>query len=151
MVEIRPDFSGGWQLDLAASDSPDLLMELQGASAWQRVLVKQFSVTQLITQTEEMIEVTIKTSIATRTETFVLNGQPEVKSGKRIGELTTRSFWDGVEQVTQTQMKTAKGVTAQIVARRCLEADHQTMIMQVEVNTEDGRQETSRRIFRRLG
>lgn len=144
-----PDFSGTWKLDLKASRLPELLMDMQGMGWAERRVGRMISNTQIITQTETALDIQTQSPLGSRQETLRLDGHPQITTYKRIGEVTLSSCWDGPIQITQTLMNTPKGAVT-VIGRRRLEPDRQTMVIELEVNTEDGRQQIVERVFRRI-
>ncbi len=146
---VVPDFSGTWKLDLKASRLPELLMDMQGMGWAERRAGRLISNTQIITQTEAEIDIQIKSPFGTRQELLRLDGQPQIVTSRRVGEMTLSSYWDGPIQVTRTDMNTPKGAVT-LIGRRRLEPDQQTMVIELEINTEDGRRQIVERVFRRV-
>ncbi len=149
MTAFPPDFSGTWQLDLKASGLPELLLDMQGIGWIERRAGRMMPVTQIILQSPDSLDITNSTPIATRQEQILLNGEPQTKVTKRIGEVVICSYWEGTIQITRSEMNTPKGAVT-VIGRRRLELDQQTMVIELEVTTEDGRQQISERVFRRV-
>lgn len=149
MIASPPNFSGTWRLDLKASSLPELLLDMQGIGWIERQAGRMMPVTQTILQSPNSLDITNTTPIATRQEQILLNGEPQTKVSQRIGEVILCSYWEGSIQITRSEMNTPKGaVTA--IGRRRLEPDQQTMVIEIEVTTEDGRHQISKRVFRRV-
>lgn len=149
MSDSPPNFSGTWQLDSKASQIPELLMELQNASWMERKAASLMSPTQIIVQQADRVDITVKSPLVNRTETLLLNGEPQTKTTRRVGEVVVSSSWEGATLVTHSQMNTPKG-EVKTISRRRLDPDQQTITVELEVIAPDGRQQTTNRVFRRV-
>ncbi|MDX2271863.1 MAG: hypothetical protein NW237_07920 [Cyanobacteriota bacterium] len=151
MAQSSPNFSGVWQLDLKASDSIDEIMKVQGFSGIERNFAAKMAVTQTITQTDQVVTITIKNPANTTTEELKLDGSEENKSTPRMGEVTTRSFWDpsGTALITELDMTTKDGAPAELIIRRYLEDNGNTMVQAMELKLAQGDVLKANRVFRK--
>lgn len=147
----RPSFNGTWLLDLAASDPMDAILEAQGRSRMERMMVKNMSVTQRITQTENQITIVVESIASNQTDTLLLDGTIETKETPRAGTVQTFTVWDsdGKTLVTTVKMKLKDDSPADMIMRRQLIDEGKTMSMKVELHQKDGKVLTANRILRK--
>jgi hypothetical protein len=149
----HPDFTGQWKLDLDASDNMDDFAKSQGASWVEYKLIGNMPVTQIITQSENNITITIENMIKKRTEVMVPNGLIEEKKNEQGNLMKVRSFWseDGSVLVTIIDTKMADEKPGQVVIRRSLSQDGETMFQDIEIVPEKGQRFAAKRVFRKIG
>jgi hypothetical protein len=147
-ASARANFSGTWVLDLDASDSFAPLLESYGVGPAQRRLVDNTQVTQVISQSERALTITVKTPYNTRTEEILLDGTPQSQQGQ-LGSYTATSRWseDGSMIVSEAVLNGQNGESANFTMRRFLEDN--MMIQQMQLQFQDGRIYSVDRVFRK--
>jgi hypothetical protein len=145
----KVDFSGRWELDLAASDSLDEVLKACGVSAIERMFVNTAAVTQVITQTDQEVTIDVISGFYKRTDILLLDGRktPGVDPAGRAVESASSWNADGTAIVTSVWLQPGQ---PPLEMTRTLE-DSQTMYVVDEYAPADGPRLTCRRIYRRIG
>lgn len=145
---VPADFSGTWQLDLAASQSVGPLLELVGAGSLERRLADSVSVTQVIEQSEAQVRVTTEAMGKRSESTWPLDGS-QVRSETRKGQpQVTWLAWDGSALEARSEVTLESGVVRMVV-RRVLEEEGTVMRQSLIVTPPDGATVRADRVFRR--
>lgn len=146
-----PSFAGKWSLDLDASDSMVPIMQALGRSKMEQKMAGNMAVTQTITQTATQMTIFISSTFKKQTEVLLLDGSKETKDTPNMGMVQTYTSLDkdGTTLVTVADMTLKNGDPAQMVMRRQLQDDGQTMLLQNELRLKDGQVLTANRIFRK--
>ncbi|MBT3221519.1 MAG: hypothetical protein HN348_20760 [Proteobacteria bacterium] len=142
------DFSGSWTLSLKESDNLDPLMELTGRNFFERKAAKTLSVTQIIEQTDDTLEVTVKSMMVTMKEVMKTDGSVVESKGRDGTPVTSTTSWEGNELVTHTTAKLKSGEIMPIVFARALSEDGQTMYQIIRYEWE-GQAYELKRVFQR--
>lgn len=140
--------TGEWAVDLAASSSADLLLKEWGASWVERQAASSLPVENHIALHDGRFDLTIDSSLFTRTESFPTDGSWRAGSTKDGAPTRTRCFYDGAALVTVTEV-TRDAATWTLEARRTVEDGGQTMRQHLTLRTPDGRTLSADRVFRR--
>ena len=149
--EDKPDFSGTWVLDLAASESLDALLAAQGKSWPVRKLAGSMQVTQKITQTATTLTIEMEGALADRTEIMKLDGSWENKTAGTTGPGRTRTYWapDGKNLVTESIVTLENGDNATMSAKRTLRDNGKTLVQRISLTLKDGNTLSANRILRK--
>ena len=144
------DLSGRWVLDAAASERVDaalLLMEVPWA---KRKIAEYLDNDCTIQQSGDRLTLTFRNMLGTVEQQLVANGQP-VQTVNPAGLPTSWvSAWEGESLVSVGVARDESGQEGELIERRALSADGQTLTLQLTV-TIDGQSVTIRRVFRRQG
>lgn len=148
MAESAPriDFSGRWELDREASDSLDPVLAAYGVSALERSLICNAPVTQVITQTDTMLEVRVISGWFQHTEQMPTTGQPYqalAMTGKAVESVT---HWNAAGDTLLTEAWPG-GNAKKVTITRTLEAD--SMRVETRYYCQNGEMLTCRRLFHR--
>lgn len=140
--------SGEWTVDLSASTSADLLLKEWGASWVERQAAAALPVENRIAVGDGRFDLTIDSSLFTRSESFPTDGSWRPGTTKDGAPTRTRCFYDGPALVTVTELS-RDGATWTLEARRTVEDGGQTMRQHITLRTPDGRTLSADRVFRR--
>jgi hypothetical protein len=146
-----PSFAGKWSLDIDASDTMVPIMQALGRSKMEQKMAGNMAVTQTITQTVTQMTIAIKSMVKNQTEVLLLDGTKETRDTPNMGMVQTYTSWDkdGKTLVTIADMTLKNGDPAEMVMRRQLQDNGQTMLLQNELRLKDGQVLTANRIFRK--
>ncbi len=143
------DFSGVWELDLGASDSPVPMMEATGASWMERTAAKSMGVTQTITQTSGSVTIAVDSAAHDRLETLPLDGSP-FESVDRHGEpVSSSTKLVGESMVTTSTAKLEDGRKVPVVITRSLQDGGATLVQVVKMEVDPAKPMVMRRVFRK--
>ena len=147
----RPDFTGTWALDKAASDSMDPVFQLQGISWAKRKLGANLDAKQEISQHEDNLVIVFDNLVGNVTQKLYFDGVPRASVNPAGHDATFTSSWsqDGKFLVATGPVKTHDGTTAITTERRSLSPDGRTLTLHVEVALPDGRKAAVNRVFRK--
>lgn len=149
------DFTGTWDLDLAASRSKTLdeIMKLQGLNWAQRMAAGQISVRHCIQQESNLVlRLEIRGPMQSRTETQYLDGRAVMTLNKRGESISTTTAWTngGSRIVTRAPIKTGDGRSGQVFITRWLSEDGKTMYTGTECRLKDEPPVEAIRVFRKV-
>jgi len=148
-LDAHPSFAGAWQLDLAASDSPEELLKAWGASWAERKAAANLSVTQTITQDEGRLSITIHAVVMDSTEVLPLDGGWVASTSKAGEPVRTRTWWAGDDLWTTSEVTRADGSHITLQVDRRLEDNGATMRQRLILVLSDGTQLAADRVFHR--
>lgn len=144
------NFSGVWDLDLTASDPIDEILKAQGKSRFERRVAKSMAVTQSIMQTGDTMSVHIKSIAMDNTQNFPLDNQWRLVDTPKMGKVNMKNYWLEKEFSIATEMQIkANKKPALMRATRKLTDNGNTMILEILLILQDGRQYRANRVFRR--
>jgi len=143
------DFSGVWELDLKASDSPVPMMEATGAPWYERQAAKSMGVTQTITQTAAQVTLQVDSAAHDREETLPLDGSP-FQSTDRHGEpVSSSTTLVGETMVTKSTAKVHDGRRVPVTITRTLEDGGKTLVQVVKMEVDVAKPLVMKRVFRK--
>ena len=153
----QPDdanFSGIWTLDLKASTSLEPLMKQIGASLLERKYATSTKLKATFHQTENVITVATRGPAFALDETLYLDGRTEAGKLNLLGatSLKTRTTWskDHKQLVATHQIKTKQGKEGQLVIKRYLIDEGQTLVVAYNLKlNEDPNQTSARQLWRK--
>jgi hypothetical protein len=146
------DFSGTWVLDLKASDSPDAMLKRMGASAVERKFAASTKLESTYSQSRNLLTITTRAPLFSRTEHLRLDGKPETKTEKRTGPYTIRNAWShhGKELISTSTFRMKDGKNAELTVTRKLADGGNTLVLTQKLKIEgESPQPVVRRIWRR--
>lgn len=144
-------FSGVWNLDLSASDPIDEILKAQGKSRFERRVAKSMSVTQSIIQTSDTMSVHIKSIAMDNTQNFPLDNQWRFVDTPKMGKVNMKNYWleKGFAIATEMQIQANKK-PALMRAIRTLTDNGTTMVLEILLILENGKQYQADRVFRKV-
>jgi hypothetical protein len=146
------DFSGTWVLDLKASDSPEAMLKRMGASAPERKFAASTKLESMYHQSGNLLTITTRGPLFSRTERLRLDGEPETKTEKRTGPYTIRNAWShhGKELISTSTFRTKDGKNAELTVTRKLADGGNTLVLTQRLKIEgEPPQPAMRRTWRR--
>jgi hypothetical protein len=146
------DFSGIWVLDLKASDSPEAMLKRMGASALEQKFAASTKLESTYRQSENLLTITTRGPLFSRTEHLLLDGRPETKAEKRTGPYTIRNAWShhGKELISTSTFRTRDGKNAELTVTRKLADAGNSLVLTQRLKIEgEPPQPVVRRIWRR--
>ena len=143
------DFSGTWVLDLKASDSPEAILKRMGASALERKFAASTKLESPYRQSKNLLTITTRAPLFSRTEHLRLDDVPETKTEKRTGTYTIRNAWShhGKELISTSTFRTRDGKNAELTVARKLVDDGNTLVLAQRLKIEG---EPSHPVVRRI-
>jgi hypothetical protein len=148
-LDAHPSFAGAWQLDLAASESPEELLKAWGTPWAVRKAAANLSVTQTITQDEQRLAITIHAVVMDSTEVLPLDGGWATSTTKEGEPVRTRTWWAGDDLWTTSEVTRADGSHITLQVDRRLEDNGATMRQRLILLLPDGAQLAADRVFHR--
>jgi hypothetical protein len=127
------NFHGTWVLDLKASDSPEPMLKRLGVSALERKLAGSMKLESTYRQSANLLTITTRGLGFSRTEHLRLDGRPEIKTEKRTGPYTIRTWWShhGKELISTSTFRTKDSKNAElIVTRKLAEGGNELVLSQ---------------------
>jgi hypothetical protein len=146
------DFSGTWVLDLKASDSPDAMLKRMGASALERKFAASTKLESTYHQSRNLLTITTRGPLFSRSEHLRLDGAPETKTEKRTGPYTIRIVWSnhGKELISISAFRTKDDKNAELTVTRKLADGGNELVLTQRLKVEgEPPQPVVRRIWRR--
>jgi hypothetical protein len=129
----KPNFSGIWTLDHKASTSLEPLMNQIGASLLERKFAGLIKLKATLHQTEHVLTVATRGPGVALDETLYLDGRTQPSNLNLLGatSLRTRTAWsaDQKELVATHQIKTKQGKEGQLIIKRHLIDQGQTLVV----------------------
>lgn len=148
------DFGGRWKLDLDASRSPELdrIMDIQGASWWEKSLANKTEVYQTITQESNLVlRFEVRSTVKNQTDTLYLDGRTKITTNLHGEAIESHTVWtsDGQALKTTAQIRTAAKKPATLLLIRTLSPDRSAIYVTTELIVETNAPIKAVRIFRR--
>ena len=146
------DFSGTWVLDLKASDSPEPILKRMGTSTLERIFAASTKLESTYRQSKNLLTITTRGPLFSRTEQLRLDGAPEMKTEKTTGPYTIRNAWShhGKELISTSTFRTRDGKNAELTVTRKLADGGNTLVLTQGLKIEGEPPEpVVRRIWRR--
>ena len=141
------DMTGRWELDRAASEDMDtLLQETQELSWLERQLAGSVDVTHVIAQQGATVQVDVVAPAFTSSATLVTDKQWR-DATLRTGPASQRAWWEGEVLVVESKGSLADGTSALYRTERWIEGDD--MFFVLSIDAEDGRSWKVKRVLRR--
>src|SRR6516162_7817407 len=145
----QPNFSGTWTLDLEASTSLEPLMKQIGASLLEQKYVASIRLKATVLQTEHVLTVATRGPGFALDRTLYLDGRTDPNNKQLLGAtaLETITAWsEDQKQLVEThQIKTKQGKEGQLIIKRYLINDGQSMVVAFTVKLNAEPQITSAR------
>ena len=120
----KPDLSGTWTLDLAASTSLDPLMNQIGASLFDRKYAAWTRLTATLNQTEDTLTVATRGLGFALDQTLYLDGRTDTGKLGLLGatSLNAKTAWskDNKQLVETHQIRTKQGKDGNLIIKRYL-------------------------------
>jgi hypothetical protein len=145
----KPDFSGTWTLDLKASTSLEPLMRQIEANLVERHYAASTRLKATLHQTEHVLTIAAHGPGFALDETLYLDGRAQPSNMKLLGatSLNTRTAWskDHKQLVETHQIKTKRGKEGQLIIKRNLIDDGNTLVVDYTLKLNAEPSETSAR------
>lgn len=143
------DLVGSWELDLAASEPVEALMEAGGFGWVERNALAKLPTTQVITVHDGVLEVLIDTPLGDRTERLPLSGEVKTGTSPKGEPWESRTRFDG-DALASTMRVTLPEGTRTFTVRRTLHEDRTVLRQTLVLTLPDGRVLQARRLFRKV-
>jgi hypothetical protein len=145
----KPNFTGAWVLDLQASTSLDPLMTQIGAGFLDRKYAAHTKLKATLDQTADVLTIAAHGPGFALDETLYLDGRTRPSNTKLLGatSLEARTAWskDYTQLVETHQIKTKRGKEGQLIIKRSLIDDGNTLVADYTLKLNAEPNETSAR------
>ncbi len=143
------DLVGSWELDLAASEPVEALMEAGGFGWVERNALAKLPITQVFSLEGDVLEVLIDTPLGDRTERLPLGGEVKTGTSPKGEPWESRTRFDGDALASTMRVTLAEG-TRTFTIRRTLHEDRTVLRQTLVLTLPDGRVLQAKRLFRKV-
>jgi hypothetical protein len=145
----KPDFNGAWTLDLRASNSFDLLMTRIGASFIERKYAAWTKLKAILRQSNEVLTIEARGPAFAFNQTLYLDGRSDTSNLQLLGatSVNAKTTWskDKKQLVETHRITTKKGKDGQLIIKRELADDGNTIVVAYSLKLDAEPDQTSAR------
>jgi hypothetical protein len=145
----KPNFSGNWTLDLRASTSLDSLMNHLGASLIERKYAAWTKLKAILRQSNEVLTIEARGPAFAFNQTLYLDGRSDTSNLQLLGatSVNAKTTWskDKKQLVETHRITTKKGKDGQLIIKRELADDGNTIVVAYSLKLDAEPDQTSAR------
>jgi hypothetical protein len=151
----KPNFTGNWILDLGASSSFDSLMTQIGASFIDRKYAAWTKLRATLRQSDDVLKIEARGPAFAFNQTLYLDGRSDTSNFQLLGatSVIAKTTWskDRKQLVETHQITTKKGKDGQLIIKRQLTDEGNTLVVAYSLKLDAEPDQTSaRQVWRKL-